>query len=178
MDAPELEKLRRFCLAIGLILLTVVLAEVKIDESKAVPFAGLPLRILRPELVPVGLLVASGYSALRFWYYGFTLRRSPRKKRRQILDHFKTDDEGEYVLAKYHTPGEITELEKQIEEVFPHFPRTRPVLEQFAVGGSTTAKLRIPVRVVVAGWFEDIDYSSPVWLNLFAVALAMIRYSK
>lgn len=173
MNVPELEKLRRFCLAIGLILVTYVLAEVKVDASKTVSFAGLPLTILRPELVPIGLLIASAYNAVRFWYYGFTLRRSPRKKRRHILNRFKWEAEGGYVLSVHHTPAEMLELESQIREVFPHFPRTEPMLVRVPARGTQTAKLTIPFRITLAGWFEDIDYAAPVWLNLLAVILAL-----
>lgn len=134
MEEIELEKLRRFCLTIGLILLTYVLAEVKVDASKTVSFAGLPLTIVRPELVPVGLVIASAYNAVRFWYYGFTLRRSPRKKRRHILNRFERNAEGGYVLRAHHTPAEMLELEGLIKEVFPHFPRTEPMLARVPTG--------------------------------------------
>lgn len=172
MTSLEIDKLRRFCLTVGLILITYVFADVKVDAAKSVSFAGLPLTILRPELIPVGLLIASAYNAVRFWYYGFAVHRSPRKKRRQILDSFTREASGIYTLRKHLKTGELNELEKKIDEAFPHFPKVRPALTREWPDGVTTAKLAIPFRLKLAGWFEDVDYAAPVWLNLIAVALA------
>ena len=176
MHAADLERLRRFCLAIGLILITYFFADVKVDASKNVSFAGLPLTILRPELIPIGLLIASFYNAMRFWYYGFASHRSPRKKRRQILDSFVCQADGTYKLKSYLTVGELNELENKIEQAFPHFRKARPVLARDCPGGVTTPKFSLPFRITLAGWFEDLDYAAPVWLNLIAVGLVFARY--
>lgn len=72
---PDLEKLRRFALTIALILIGYMVAGVRVkDEVQA---AGLGLRILRPELVPLALVLASAFVALRFCFYAF-VRRSRR----------------------------------------------------------------------------------------------------
>jgi hypothetical protein len=173
MDPPELERLRRFCLAIALVLVTYVFAGMRVDASKAISILGLPLTMSHPELIPVGLMIASGYSALRFWYYGFTLRRSPRRKRSQILRRFKYIKAGKYSALSLMSFSDKDHLEELVNAAFPQFPRKAAILSIIKEGSTPRIILTIPRRIIVAGWFEDIDYSAPIWLNLIALILAV-----
>lgn len=79
---PDLEKLRRFSLMVGLLLITYAFA-VDFDPSKTISPLGLSMKVTRPELLPIGLVLASLYSSLRFAYYGYVAGMSPSPPRRR-----------------------------------------------------------------------------------------------
>ena len=176
MEPSDLEKLRRFCLAIALILITYVLAGVRVDSSKTVSLLGLPLTILRPELIPIGLIIASVYSTARFWYYGFMLRSSPRKTRKRFLAEFRSDPNkpGTY-HARLTSQHQSDWIQEQFEKVLPQFPRRRAELrpiKESQQGDRRFFLLEVPRRILLAAYFEDLDYTSPIWLNVVALILA------
>jgi hypothetical protein len=178
MESSDLEKLRRFCLAIALILITYVLAGVRVDSSKTVSLLGLPLTILRPELIPMGLIIASVYATARFWYYGLMLRSSPRKARTRFLAAFQNEPNkrGTYRVI-LTSERQRDSIQEQFEKVLPQFPRRRAELRRVKVaqqGGEDRSGflLEIPRRILLAAHFEDLDYTCPIWLNVAAPILA------
>jgi hypothetical protein len=159
---PELEKLRRFCMVIALVLITYVFAGVKVDVSKTITVLGLPLSLSRPELIPIALIIASVYNTLRFYYYGFLLRRSPAKKRRDLEvlgNHGVVDREF------------VREFREDLENSFPQFRGHRvtfrseqdPISERILLRG-----LVVPRPVRISAWFHNLDYTAPILLNVFA----------
>ena len=70
-------------------------------------------------------------------------------------------------------------------EAFPKFARGRPSLkirgrESFTEDGEPdgmrySADVIIPIRCRVAAIIQDIDYSSPIWLNLLALSIFFSR---
>ena len=79
---PDLQKIRRFALAVGLVLITYSVAlEFNFDEE--VRPLGLPFKVVEPWLLPIGLMLTSFYGLLRFWYYGCLLTASPARRRRR-----------------------------------------------------------------------------------------------
>ena len=86
MYEPGIEKLRRFALAVGLILLTYSLAGISMKPDSEISVIGLTFKVSRPELLPVGLVIASLYSMIRFYYYGFMLKKSPYRLRRDAIE--------------------------------------------------------------------------------------------
>ena len=81
--SPNLEKLRRFALAIALLLITYSLAAVELDAGETIRPLGIPLKINDPRSLGIGLVLASLYAAASFVMYGTWLTESPAHKRRK-----------------------------------------------------------------------------------------------
>ena len=47
---------------------------------------GMTFKVSRPGLLPIGLVTASVCTVLRFFYYGFMLKKSPYRFRRDAID--------------------------------------------------------------------------------------------
>ena len=78
---PDLERLRRFSLTMGLLVFTYAAAGISLADDQTVAPFGIHFTIDRPELLPIGLAVGSLYSAFRFWYFGVALSASPFTQR-------------------------------------------------------------------------------------------------
>jgi hypothetical protein len=86
VDQAHIEKLRRFALAVGLIVLTRAVAGISFAEGATVTVLGIPFRVARPDLLPFGFAAAAAYGALRFHYYAIMLATSPYRQRSDLLD--------------------------------------------------------------------------------------------
>ncbi len=176
--APELQKLRRFALAIGVILITYSLAGVTLEAPAKISPLGIPLTIHRPDLLPAGLALASVYSMLRYIYYGAMLSESPARRRR-------------FWRRKplYHTPPAV-ELDMQAwrkrwSEIGDNFPKVMGRIAAHRIekrdrknedGRTVAVESMIPIipwPVRIAARLEEADYFAPIWVNLLAIALAM-----
>src|SRR3989442_15402457 len=82
---PDIERLRRFGLIIALILISYAAAGIELERGAKVSVLGLPFVIRRPELLSLGLMLASAYALVRFYYYGFMLSHSPQRRRKDLL---------------------------------------------------------------------------------------------
>lgn len=177
MNPPDLDKLRRFSLTTALILITYVSAGVDVDTIHAVSILGLPLMIRRPNLIIIGLIIASLYGTARYWYYAFLHKPSPRKRRRRFLKNFTPSGQPDlYRGAVPMTTDEIAPLKRELPDIFPELPRVAPALTvgQPPKSGGSGVILFVPRRIRQAAWFEDLDYSAPIWLNLLALPLAIL----
>ncbi len=195
MDEPNVEKLRRFALIVGLITLTYSVAGISLRPEAGISIAGLTFKISRPGLLPVGIVLASLYAMLRFYYYGFMLYKSPYSVRRGILDGLSCS-EGPYIGGKkipmYFGPKEFetklsnshsSKIQRYIEtfpDAFPKLGKTKPSLKlqeelaQTTMGQEVTmysGKVVIPISCRLAAIVQDIDYSLPVWLNLISLCV-------
>ena len=176
---PDLQKLRRFALAIALVLITYSLAGVELQiDSEIRPF-GLPFKIARPELLPIGLMVASLYALLLFWYYGVMRVATPwgarlywRRKR------------GKLNPSKEHSGLTRSDVRRQTEQVSSIFPRVfrwradltyLPLSDAFAADRPVLAEIIIPWPVRIASRLDEVNYSAPIWLNGIALILATWR---
>lgn len=90
MHEPNIEKLRRFGLAVALVILTYSVAGISLDPNSVVSIVGLAFKVSKPEWLPVGLIFASLYAMASFYYYGFMLKKSPFRVRRDIIDRLET----------------------------------------------------------------------------------------
>ena len=72
-DDFDFLKIRRFGLTIALILVIYSIAGVRIDTPAKIQPLGIPLIIERPNLIGLGLVIASFYSIFRFIYYGMLI---------------------------------------------------------------------------------------------------------
>lgn len=195
MDESNIGKLRRFALIVGLITLTYSVAGISLRPEAGVSLAGLTFKISRPGLLPVGIVLASLYATLRFYYYGFMLYKSPYSVRRGVLDGLYCF-EGPYIgrrkIPMYFGPTEFEtklsdedscKIQQYIDtfpDAFPRFARAKPSLQlqqelaQTTEGDPVTmhsAKVVIPIACRLAAIVQDIDYSLPVWLNLISLCV-------
>jgi len=192
MDEPNIEKLRRFALIISLITLTYSVAGISLRPDAGISLAGLTFKISRPELLPVGIVMASLYATIRFYYYGFMLYKSPYRVRRWVLDGLYCF-ERPYITRKIpmyfgptefeakltaEDPGKIQQYIDAFPDAFPRFAGAKPSLQlqqgraQTTEGEAVTihsCKVVIPIRCRLVAIVQDIDYSLPVWLNLISL---------
>jgi len=191
-----LGRLRRFGLAAGLLLITYVAAGVTVDPNTRISAFGVPFSVSRPNLLPVGLALASLYGAVRFYYYGYMLATSPRRKRRDLIDGLLVggDEYGKpgskvwmywgpqkFTVSPWHSDRAVMEKRAgAFKNAFPKFAgartSTRIVSDTFTSDDgephqSFSAEVVVPRRCRVAAVFEDVDYSAPVWLNALALLL-------
>lgn len=199
MDDSELLGLRRFTLTCALIVGSWALAGVSLDPSAAVPVMGFSFRIAHPELLPSGLALGAVYGLVRYYYYAMMLRSSPYRIRRDLLDALTPEST---VLVKrrripmywgpttfqtktWHSEHEETDtIAQNIVEAFPKFVRARVKTTRTWRQGITQEgdeytsfglTVEIPVRCRMAAAFQDLDYSSAVWLPIAAVVTYAIR---
>lgn len=83
---PEHGHLRRFALAMGVILLAIALAGISLEPVSKFDLLGIPFRLTRPQLLPYVVLLASLYGLLRFYYYGVLVTKSPYAARRELMN--------------------------------------------------------------------------------------------
>lgn len=199
MYEPGIEKLRRFSLTIALVILTFSLAGVSLAPNSLITVVGFSFQIMRPDFLPIGLIVASLYSIVRFYYYGFMLKKSPYRLRRDAIDslvnpmprisHGKRKKVSIYFGPVSDFEARISDedrqkVEKYAEELCEIFPKfagakvsTEIVSGQYhdedgePVGIWYSAKVIIPVRCKLIAIIQDIDYSSPIWLNLVSLGV-------
>ena len=172
---PDLDKLRRFALVIGLVLITYSVALVELGGT--IHPLGLPLKVSRPEWLGVCLAIASIWGMGRFFYYGVLKTESPTRKRNPLLRKllqggkpaFQPDDVDRYVdnirqlfprIPGLRITADTTpeHLEKEGDEAYGY--KKRLVVE----------RINVPWPFYVAAWIEDADYFSPIWLNVIALA--------
>lgn len=185
----------------ALVLLTWATAGMSLEQPFRVSPFGLPFRVARPELLPLGLALATLYGALRYYYYAMMLGTSPYRRRRDLLDQLhETRGEKERRVgparkaAMYFGPSEFTSspwtsnkqdtanLGEEIRKAFPKFARARvtaKVLHDVHTDDTGeysiyALKLSIPMHCRLAAMLHDLDYSSPVWFGLLSL-LAWLR---
>lgn len=77
------------------------------------------------------------------------------------------------------TTEQFRHLEDELPHVFPEFPPQHALLtvtkEQPSDAASGKVALYVPNKLRHAAWFEDLDYSSPIWMNLLALPLAALH---
>ncbi|MGD9578705.1 MAG: hypothetical protein AB7Y74_10680 [Syntrophorhabdus sp.] len=201
MHEPDIEKLRRFSLIVALIILTYSIAGISLVPNAGISVIGLTFKVSRPGLLPVGLAIASVYALIRFYYYGFMLKKSPYRARRNVIDslhcHQRKYFGGRKKVPTYFGPTELSaslwvssraEAEAYVAnflEVFPKFAFARPSMKIEAsesytedgesAGMSYDVKVVIPIRCRLAAIAHDIDYATPVWLNLASLIVFFVR---
>lgn len=184
---PDLQRLRRFALASALALLTYTLAAITLDPEATVSPLGVRFRIGRPELLPVGLALATLYGMIRFYYYGMMLGTSPYRKRRDVLDSLAESTADKKKASMYcvsttlDTVGylEADKVDAQTGEIlglFPKFARGRVRVDRTGTSNhQLKATITIPRRCHIAALFEDLDYTAPVWFSLLALMFYGVR---
>ncbi|MBI3373529.1 MAG: hypothetical protein HY017_17525 [Betaproteobacteria bacterium] len=195
---PDLERLRRFGLIVALVLISCAAAGVELDREAKFSLLGLPFIVRRPDLILLGLILASVYASVRFIYYGVMLMHSPQRRRADMFHQLH--GYGGYGTrtgsiffgpAKYETTpltNDRDAVEKQLRQIVDAFPkvwkfRAKGHIEaqQFADDGGElhaaySAQITIPFACRTAAFIEDIDYTMPIWLNMLALALSIATH--
>jgi len=197
VNEPDIEKLRRFALTVALIVLTYSVAGISLGPECKVSVLGMTFSVSRPELLPIGLVTASICVILRFYYYGFMIKKSPYRLRRDAIDGLinpmpRITQNKKKRISVYFGPktefdskvweSDRTKAEKYVADfpnLFPKFARARASARVYSQASYTEdgepsgpmygAKVVIPVKCRITAIFQDIDYSSPIWLNLLAI---------
>ena len=92
-SAPNVEKLRRFALGVGIALLIYVVAGGEIEDKLQTPITPL-VHFVNPQVLLWIFLVAVIYSSYRYWYYGIHLAMTRKKIRKYLRSNDST-----YVFA-------------------------------------------------------------------------------
>ena len=195
--SPDLGRLRKFALLVGVLVLTWALAGISLAADSPVSLFGIPFQITRGELLPVGIGLASLYAMVRYYYYGMMLGTSPYRMRRDILNELVVDwdEAGKRQKGKgrmYSGPTRFTtspshydrslveDKATDLRAAFPKFAKARVTTEitseRFTdddgeLHWSHAVTVTIPIRCRLGAFIEDVDYTLPVWLNLVALAL-------
>jgi len=124
---PDLEKLRRFSLTTGVLLISYVVAGFKPKPDVSTPFGNFAIE--RTDLVPIGLVLASVGGLLRFWYYAPMVRLAPWRRRGDFLRRSKRLSEEENYQFFVETEEKAEQLHAEARSLFPRF-LNRPVLSK------------------------------------------------
>ena len=170
---PDLQKLRRFSLAIGLLLMAFSLAGVTLKPNEIVRPGGLPLEVLRPDLFPIVLMLASFYGMVRFYFYGIRLVGTPSNKRKQL-----TSELGERGLRAMSSTDEsdppirLTEEDRESAELL--YPVIgSPVDSDTRIETASGLLRRIEDANKISFFFYEIDFTAPVWFNFLAIMISV-----
>lgn len=178
MDDPtstELPKLRRAALGLALVAAVLVSAGVTIEKDAALPVLGLKVRLDRADLIPLAVVVAGLYCAVRYFYYGFMATPSPHRRRRALLERMRPV--GGYLFGsqrmrslRYSGYTDAEGLANGIKQLWPRVlglaPSAAVEEEPFPYDGTLQdfyfAVSIIPWQCKVAALLEDLDYATPV----------------
>jgi len=165
-ELPEKDKLRRFSLIIGIVLFTYSIAAVKLDVNAVIHPLGIPLKIEYPNIIGIGLVLASVYSTLRYIYYAIIVRICPMEARKLIR-------EGSPLVFEWKllTSGSES-TEHKMTAINRYYPKGLDLsLKNKLMNNQTETYpaniIPLPARLIT--WLEDVDYFAPVWVNLFAI---------
>ena len=176
---PDITKLRRFALSIGLILFFYAIAGVELDVAKSITPLGIPLVIKRPNLLGICLVVASIYAAVRYWYYSTIVSISPASARKFLRSGLFPLGTGKDLR------GDTALRHEQAALIFGrYFPRMGIATSEITVKQTTDLEgtrfsgveipTSLPWRTRMLIWLENLDYAAPVWVNIIAITLYFV----
>lgn len=169
MGEISIQKLRRFSLIFGLILFTYSIAGVELETPARISPLGIPFILRRADLLGYGLLLGSLYGLLRYWYYAILIGLSPRRARKAILSGTFTD--GSAPRFESSSGAEVERARKEIERYFPLLPLQKNRIE-FTLSSEEGIVLNdVPLSSKILSLIHDIDYYSPIWVNLVAISV-------
>jgi hypothetical protein len=174
LNRPDHLGMRRFSLAMGLLLVGYSIAGISLEPDPAVSLLGIPFRLSRPQLLPYVLAAATLYGLLRYYYYCILLTRTPYSVRRDLLNrlvrHIRLKDGFSvaqlHSFGVYHGPIEF-ELGPQRPWMYRrdrHTGESEPAQEQPAAWSVTPDANGIPVMPAEGVEFQkDLDALFPAF---------------
>jgi hypothetical protein len=182
MRGPDLEKQRRFALTLGLLVIAYFSAVVKPEAPLTFELLGAKLSIARPDLLPLALVLAAVYAALRFLYYACLIERTPWQVRRQMLADMRPKEDGNTFEYGLRDTQQVEPFVKELAAVFPYADRAG---KGISFTQEEHPETRVPfVRVTfrltktmrVLAWLQDADFTAPIWVNGLALLLVSVRW--
>lgn len=193
---PDVTSLRKFSLVVALILISFSVAGIQLDPSGKASVLGLPFLIQSPKLLAIGLVLASCYGLLHFFYYGVMLSSTPHKSRMEFLHNLHAHGlPGTYSGSVYFGPSRYSTtpsirdrraVEEELEEIIGVFPS----IGMFRPAGSIEgyegvdddgeyyrafhAEIEIPLPCRLAALIQDVDYILPIPLNIAALVVYFV----
>lgn len=174
MDDSSLNKIRKTAIIIGIILILIPIGGLEFDEYLKMPSLGMSLRIKRPNVIPVVLIIFSLFFTLKYWYYGMLLGNSPRVVRKNLLTGKLADGSN---LAE--NKKEFNEkVRKDLCKYFPLLPFQKNIeLETVTVSKNEyNFKFKPSIISSFLGFFQDIDYYFPVIINIAGYILYSLYF--
>jgi len=173
---PDLQKLRRFALIIGLVLISYSLAGVELKQNEPFTPLGLPLVISRPNLVPIALILASVYTAARFFFYGVLIAGTPKRRLEELTQQLEQRVNKVQLAWTQEEIEKIEDIKEALKSVVPSPWSRTHVIDSF---GSNLPALedflnKLPWKYGVAMFVQNSDYVSPVWVNIVAVYITCL----
>ena len=173
-EFPDPVKLRNATLLIGVILLAISAAQIKIDLNEPVTFLGLPLIISERNLLTYALMGVSGYYLFRYWFYAMR-QRSTWVVRASIFEKFSKNIEGDIyslVVASERTiSARYAEIDhcgiKYDELSSSHSTPKDAHREQWTIRIKNLRKNSWPA------FLRDLDFVAPAVLNIAALGFAL-----
>lgn len=197
MEKPNLEKIRRFSLASGIILITYYAALVEISSPLSLSVLGIPFKIKNPNYISIGVILCSFLSMLRFMFYGTLIKRAPYTIQRKLTlnkcadthsDGTKTfinllkGETYEYEIVCYSEEDYKTYYD-ELESVFPHIAHGNGVKGDTINDGTESNKFKVGYihfnitrKTRILSFFLNVDYTAPIWLNAIAIIFALYRF--
>jgi len=174
-----IEKLRRFSLTFGLILLTYSIAGIKLTTPINISPFGISFTIERPELLGYGLVIGTIYGAIRYFYYALLISLPSAEARKKLLsgkliNGFCIYNDGtplEKTITKF-----INDATIEVEKYFPVLPWKEKILvkehrqdpyifHKFEISSSTKMLVRL----------QDLDYYLPIWFSIISLLIFMFK---
>lgn len=182
MDKNYIQRLRRFALTIGLILLTYSIASVELNTQKEISPLGLPLNIKNPNLIGIALVLASLYASLRYLYYAVLIGPAPHTTRNRLRKAILPDGtkfENKLSDTKYFFDFKL-KLDAAIYKSFPRIGNYEAELVDFSTSPAKgpVVEMKVPTVVGLFCIFEDIDHYSPILVNVMALSIFAVKNIK
>lgn len=171
METPDLTKIRRLSLVASIVLITLILAKVKLSTPAIISPLGIPLMITKPDVLYVGLSLVSIFSTLRYIYYGMIIKASPMQARKLLLS-------GKLVNARTYGASLndfINDVKQEVSRYFPPYGNHKVEIHIPKQSENTKElkfTLSIPRKVKYINMFEHIDFLFP----LICCSCALLSY--
>lgn len=170
---PDIPRLRRFALVIGLLLVVFAVAGVKLKSPTEIHPLGIPFEITRPYLLDIGLIASAVYAASRYWYYAMLVSLWPREVRAIIQRDQILPSSVESRLppdAKLKHRGALSLLSR-------YYPKSVIKSEAIKISVDGHVAVQVPpttFRTRLLIFLEEIDYTAPVWVNVCAIIIYVL----
>ena len=170
---PDIQKLRRFCLAVALLLLTYSLAVVEFAAPLEIRPLGIPIVVEQPLLLPIALVLASIYSTLRFYLFAIAATTTPWRGRAMIMSGKAVRPVSSQLLKDISDLSKF--VQQDIVEYFPGYAGHRIELTVNQSGNNYDVEFKPSPRSLLLGRLSDVDYVAPIWANVVALSLWAIN---
>lgn len=176
IENPDLQRRRRLALVLGLILMTYSLAAIELNANATIAPLGIPLKVANPDLLGIGLALATLYATLRYTYYDLVCSLSPRRFRAVLMEEETESDETDYRYELFEGESR-SEVLTQLNLHFPSLSSvgvlvTEPEHEM----ERHIVEYKLPPYTRWLAFVQDVDYTSPVWFPFIAIGLWIWKF--